>query len=361
VSPDGSRIVLGTGDVYDSSDMSWVTSIGGPLADLQWVDDIVVAVDIDGWVTFRDPATFEVLNAYHFPGSPVHLVFDAGEGYLVHLGIENTDFARLPLYDGDADTMPRWWEEAYGLNDEDGADGAGDLDGDGLSNAEEYEHHGNPEVADTDGDQLTDLQEVVDHGTDPSLVDTDADGLTDHAEVTTHASNPLLADSDDDEFGDRDEVLFGGDPNDDGSAPQPLDTFAEDFEPGADLAAWSDVSRSQAPWFLDTVMAHGGTTSFRSGAIDNGHRSSVVKRVYFTAGTLNFWARVDAGSCCDRTYVFVDGVMQNYLPTNADWQQFSIPLAAGFHDIEWRYERDTLVGVSSNYAVWIDDLSFTAQ
>ena len=51
--------------------------------------------------------------------------------------------------------------------------------------------------ADTDGDGLSDLDEVFRHGTDPNQSDTDGDGLSDSAEVLAGA-NPLNADENND-------------------------------------------------------------------------------------------------------------------------------------------------------------------
>jgi len=69
-------------------------------------------------------------------------------------------------------------------------------------------------LVDTDGDGLTDEQEVA-LGTDPENDDTDEDGLNDYAEVFTYGTNPLLPDTDEDGLHDYQEVIvYGSDPND---------------------------------------------------------------------------------------------------------------------------------------------------
>ncbi|MED5374632.1 MAG: MYXO-CTERM sorting domain-containing protein [Myxococcota bacterium] len=72
-----------------------------------------------------------------------------------------------------------------------------------------------PEYGDSDGDGLSDWEEVYEWGTDPNLFDTDGDGLGDGAEVNTHDTDPNDYDSDDDGLSDGEEVLeWGSDPND---------------------------------------------------------------------------------------------------------------------------------------------------
>jgi ELWxxDGT repeat protein len=77
-----------------------------------------------------------------------------------------------------------------------------------------------PIAALDDGDQdgLQDQAEVI-LGTNPDVADSDGDGLTDGAEFTTHGTDPLVADSDGDGFGDGVEVTAGTDPLDPASHP----------------------------------------------------------------------------------------------------------------------------------------------
>ena len=73
--------------------------------------------------------------------------------------------------DSDYDGMTDGWEYAYGLdpNDAEGANGPdGDPDGDGLKNLVEFRFLANPFSADTDGDGLTDYDEVVKYGSSPT-------------------------------------------------------------------------------------------------------------------------------------------------------------------------------------------------
>jgi outer membrane protein OmpA-like peptidoglycan-associated protein len=71
-----------------------------------------------------------------------------------------------------------------------------------------------PLKIDTDGDSLTDGDEVLKYKTDPLLLDTDVDGLNDDKEVMTYKTDPLIVDTDGGSVGDGVEVKRGTDPLD---------------------------------------------------------------------------------------------------------------------------------------------------
>ena len=83
-----------------------------------------------------------------------------------------------------------------------------DSDNDGLGSCEEIQAGTDRTKPDTDGDGLTDGQEVHTYLTDPLRVDTDSDGLTDGQEVNTYHTNPLVSDTDGDGLNDRVEVNY---------------------------------------------------------------------------------------------------------------------------------------------------------
>lgn len=68
-----------------------------------------------------------------------------------------------------------------------------DIDGDGLTNAQETALGTDPRNPDTDGDGLTDAQEVNIYGTNPLVQDTDGDGLIDGQEVNVYGTNPNIS------------------------------------------------------------------------------------------------------------------------------------------------------------------------
>ncbi len=99
--------------------------------------------------------------------------------------------------DGDgltyAEEVAGWevWPDKFGLGL--GTDTFGQMDA-------HYEVTCDPDLADTDGDGLSDYQEFM-NKTDPELADTDGDGLSDSEELNRWGSSPLSIDSDMDSRG----------------------------------------------------------------------------------------------------------------------------------------------------------------
>jgi outer membrane protein OmpA-like peptidoglycan-associated protein len=82
--------------------------------------------------------------------------------------------------------------------------------------------------ADTDIDDLTDGDEVVNYKTNPLRADTDGDGLSDGGEILNYKTDPLKADSDEEGLSDGDEVInYETDPNDNDTDTGSVDDFTE--------------------------------------------------------------------------------------------------------------------------------------
>ncbi|NQW29133.1 MAG: OmpA family protein [Ignavibacteria bacterium] len=105
--------------------------------------------------------------------------------------------------DPDGDGVPTRREREFGTNPF-----KADTDGDGLTDGDEIMlHKTDPLRRDTDGDGLTDGEEVLELNTNPLLADTDGDGLPDGVEVITYRTNPTNVDTDNDRLFDGEEVL----------------------------------------------------------------------------------------------------------------------------------------------------------
>ncbi|MDB4143801.1 hypothetical protein N9821_02670 [Akkermansiaceae bacterium] len=173
--------------------------------------------------------------------------------------------------DTDGDLIPDLYEDANGLdkdNPADAAQGASDglFDDDGLTNLEEYNLGTDPNLADTDGDTLSDGDEVngtsnpfqVGHvagtspagapgeGTDPLVKDTDGDGLDDFVELDNangSVTNPNSEDTDGDSFADLFEIENGTLPDDAASFPvyPSISWSAQEFNAESDLSTEGDL------------------------------------------------------------------------------------------------------------------------
>jgi hypothetical protein len=132
-----------------------------------------------------------------------------------------------------------------------------DSDGDGLSDADEVGiYHTDPLRADSDNDGLSDGAEVNTYHTDPLDADTDDDGLSDGAEVNTYHTNPLDADSDDDGLNDGVEVSVG---------TNPLDADSDD----------DGIPDGRDPQFLLNAVNALSADAFRA----SGNRTSLLDRL----------------------------------------------------------------------------------
>jgi hypothetical protein len=177
----------------------------------------------NGWTFVVDETNPEaIMNVIYTPVAPAQTDVDSdgdglGDAQEASLGTDpaNADTDADGLLDGDevtAGTDPTLY----------------DSDGDGFGDNAEVANGTDPNdpasvpagepTVDTDGDMLSDAQEA-ELGTNPELADSDGDGLTDFAEVgfepgSGTGTDPRLTDTDGDGAGDGQEVANGTDPTD---------------------------------------------------------------------------------------------------------------------------------------------------
>jgi hypothetical protein len=140
-----------------------------------------------------------------------------------------------------------------------------DSDADGLDDyAEIFTHGSNPIVNDTDGDGLSDAIEVNTFGTNPALSDSDRDGIDDFVETRTDSvTSAINSDTDGDGISDGTETYtFGTNPASDDSDG---DGFPDKFELDSDYDPNDDSSTPDALIHIKTAVeveinaARGGT------------------------------------------------------------------------------------------------------
>jgi len=107
-----------------------------------------------------------------------------------------------------------------------------DSDGDRLSDYDEiFKYHTDPNRADSDGDRLSDYDEIFKYHTDPNRADSDGDRLSDYDEIFKYHTDPNRADSDGDRLSDYDEIFkYHTDPNRADSDGDRLSDYDEIFK-----------------------------------------------------------------------------------------------------------------------------------
>ena len=262
--------------------------------------------------------------------------------------------------DVDADGISNEWEMQYGFDPENPADAALDFDGDGATNLQEFEHDSNPTLTDTDGDTLSDGDEINVHGTSPILADTDSDEMDDAYEISygLNPTDPLDADLDLDGDGSSNLAEFynGTDPTDPDDFLEQLEVYFESFEAGLP-SRWSTSSTSGVGgWATNSNWSNHGTASFAATGLADNDNATLQFSGLFAAGTFYFEYRVSTEACCDYLSVYLDDVLQfNLSGTQA--ARAEMALDAGLHTIRFVYRKDGSVSTNED-SVWIDSVIF---
>jgi outer membrane protein OmpA-like peptidoglycan-associated protein len=160
-------------------------------------------LDIETGLIHLEHIPYRASRGPHRPEAYISLRYALGPssdaGYF-----EYGDRILNPLADSDGDGLTDMEEVMLYHTDPRNADS----DGDGLPDGVEVRDIGSsPTIADTDGDGIKDGDEVNIYHTSPKSADSDGDGLSDSEEIRKWHTNPLSADSDGDGLSDRDEIL----------------------------------------------------------------------------------------------------------------------------------------------------------
>lgn len=210
--------------------------------------------------------------------------------------------------------------------------------------------------ADTDGDGVSDAEEIAIYMTDPSLFDTDGDGLSDGEELTywginwsqngdaDSLINLLDPDSDNDGVSDGAELDAGSDPADANSGPPP--TIYEDSEDGS-VGRWEIYDNVPAGAVVSNVFDAGRQSQvidFSGASWTNGYvlRNSDLKEWRDGSGNILEWSMnyaetyiitVKVMTVAGARYLRYTAVDSNGLGTAAT---VNLGLGSGTRDGQWR-------------------------
>jgi hypothetical protein len=194
-----------------------------------------------------------------------------------------------PVTDTDNDGLRDDWEKKF-FNNLD-ATPTGDGDADGVANLQEQTLGTDPTKADTDGDTLTDGDEVRTLKTDPNKRDTDGDGIADGTEVNTLKTDPTKTDSDGDGTIDPRELSLGTDPADKNSKPLLTSIgVVTGGDPGEGLDLDGDF-----PYALAFAGGDGANVKVRDANFQPVTESEVPGATLIAANTIANWYRVNYG------------------------------------------------------------------
>ena len=144
-------------------------------------------------------------------------------------------------------------------------------------------------------------------------------------------------------------------PNTPGGSSSPS---TEGFE-GSLGSEWS--ASGGAPWQITSAVAHAGNQCIRAGTIGDDQTSELLLGRDCKKGSIRFWRKTSSERFCDSYRFFINGVEQEEVSGETDWQQVSFPITGvGKNYFLWSYRKD----ISSSYGadtVWIDDVEILAE
>ncbi|XOV90621.1 MAG: S8 family serine peptidase [Pseudomonadota bacterium] len=280
-----------------------------------------------------------------------------GEDRLLRIANDDAIVAYRLFMDLDNDFLPDDWENANRLDSTNAEDSGADPDGDGLTNLDEFYNRTLPYLKDSDGDGISDQEEIAVHYSSPANPDTDMDGLLDDDEILGNTSiirfdtdhdglsdseelfygtSPALTDTDSDGLADRFEVEAALDPLSYNTIPEYSDYF-ESFESGRWEEGWSSQG-----WRLVRSATRYGNFVAQTAPIEPGETITLSWRGKTEDAQVRFNYRCDLqGPSSPQIFLYGDnaavGVFQH---SSGNWIEGSYDLGPGSHVLEWTFQRN---------------------
>ena len=290
-----------------------------------WIDDIrYLASEVDTDKDFMDDS-WEIDNGLD-PANSDDGTEDL-DGDLVSNEDEFWAGTNINNVDSDNDGMDDGFEIKYGLNPLDNTDAAGDLDEDSINNLEEFNL-----------------------GTQPNNPDSDNDGLSDANEINTHLTDPTNLDSDADGYADGFEINSSTDPLDSDSVPDGIRKFSYDFESG-DMSDWTNNEESMG-WSISSEDSARGRFALKSDLTQTSDFSEILVSKVTDQGQFSL-----SYKNLSQSYAGINGSLNeiNFSSANS-WQSLTINVNQGLNDFTLKATASG--SFSPSDVLYIDEIRF---
>ncbi|HJH26354.1 MAG TPA: hypothetical protein C5S37_06155 [Methanophagales archaeon] len=129
------------------------------------------------------------------------------------------------------------------------------------------------------------------------------------------------------------------------------------LEEAVDNTALSWDTGGRVDGFGQTSTYYYGSDAAQSGTISH-NQESWVQTTVTGPGTLKFYWKVSSEANWDFLRFYIDGVEQERISGNVDWQQKTYGISSGSHTLKWAYTKDGSVNRGSDCG-WLDKVEFT--
>jgi len=136
-------------------------------------------------------------------------------------------------------------------------------------------------------------------------------------------------------------------------APVPIPFSLED---ALDNAALSWITGGVANWLGDASTAYYNNSAAQSGVISHDQNSWLQTTVSGPC-TVSFYWNTSSEEHFDFLEFYIDGIGQDRISGNMDWQQKSYQISSGSHRLKWRYVKDGSTSFGSDCG-WLDKIEF---
>lgn len=250
----------------NSIDITWETTVPKGIFDIQISEDndTYTTIDTVADVSEYNYSITETLDTIYFKISQTTYYGETATS-IPFLAVKTDSGYEVELLDTDGDGLADIFENMYGTDIDNP-----DTDGDSITDGQEvyltdtdplvynsFDENLSDADADCDGDGISNIEEIL-LGTDPLSVDTDGDGLSDWDEINTYNTDPLNPDTDGDGLLDGDELIIGLDPTDPETYGIPDAEYTLEQSIPTDSDAFSRINTEDSPYKLSMDITAAG-------------------------------------------------------------------------------------------------------